>query len=78
MPTGVPVNEVGTAATKPNTNALENAMPQRSFLNRRCNHNVGRNTDKKPNGTVIHQVTTAQSATFHTLSTRTNNPAASG
>ena len=32
MPTGVPVSEVGMAATKPNTNALANAMPQRSFL----------------------------------------------
>ena len=78
MPTGVPVNDVGMAATRPNTSALAKADPQRSFLSRRWNHTVGINTDRKLRGTVTHQVTTAQSARFHKLSTATNTPAASG
>lgn len=77
-PTGVPVIEVGTAATIPKNRAFLTAILHRSRLTNRWMHSTGRNTETKLNGIVNSQVTISHSSKVHKLSTTSSSVAESG
>src|SRR5207249_6926464 len=74
-PIGVPVIEVGTAASTPSSRAKAKARTLESFFKIFCKKNTGTKTVRKLSGIVMIQSTTAHSARFHKLSTATRTRA---
>jgi hypothetical protein len=77
-PTGVPVNDVGTAATVASSRAFHSAALHRSPARFRWIAKVAANTDRKHRGTVTGNATTVKSGRFQRLSTTISARAASG